>query len=168
MNPLPSLERLLSKLADAGIQVPPGRLRVDGYGDSPELSEALIELIRSGPKRAGTSLLWAMEHDGDTMPQVGDVEIVIDHRDEPALLVRITRVEIVAFSAVSPEYAAIEGEGDGSIKYWREGHWRFFSRECARIGREPGPDMPVVCSVFELLASVPGNVASRAASSGDR
>jgi len=36
-----------------------------------------------------------------------------------------------------------------------QGHWRFFSRECRRIGREPSEDMPVVCSVFELLAAVP-------------
>jgi len=156
---MPSLELLLSKLATAGISIPPGRLRIDGYGDSPDLSEELIELIRSGPKRAGTGLLWAIEHDGESMPRVGDVEIVIDHMDEPALLTRITSVEVVAFSAVTSEYAAIEGEGDGSLEYWRGSHWRFFSRECARIGREPSQEMPVVCSVFELLASVPRGAA---------
>ena len=152
---MPPIDTLLAKLAAAGVSVPAGRLRVDGYGDSQDLSEELIELIRSGPKRAGTGLLWAMEHDGDTMPQVGDIEIVIDHRQEPALVTRITRVELVAFSSVEAEYAAIEGEGDGSLEYWRQAHWRFFSRECARIGREPRQDMPVVCSVFELLAAVP-------------
>lgn len=82
----PPIELLLSKLACVGIVVPPGRLRVDGYGDSPELSEKLLALIRTGPKRAGTSLLWAMEHDGDTRPEVGDIEIVIDHKDEPGVL----------------------------------------------------------------------------------
>jgi hypothetical protein len=50
--------------------------------------------------------------------------------------------------------SAIEGEGDGSLEFWREGHWRFFSRACARIRREPTLDMPVVCTVFELLASM--------------
>lgn len=151
---MPPLPVLLAKLAAAGVSVPPGPLRADGYGDSPELSAELIELIRSGPKRAGTALLWAMEHDGDALPQVGDIEIVVDHSFEPVLVTRLTRVEVLPFDRVSAEYAAIEGEGDGSLAYWREGHWRFFSRECARIGREPTPDMPVVCSVFELLASV--------------
>lgn len=156
---MPPIAVLLAKLAAAGISVPPGPLRADGYGDSPELSEELIELIRSGPKRAGTGLLWAMEHDGDAMPRVGDIEIVVDHSLEPVLVTRLTRVEVVPFSQVSAEYAAIEGEGDGSLKYWQEGHWRFFTRECARIGREPTQDMPVVCSVFELLASVPRSAA---------
>lgn len=96
-----------------------------------------------------------MEHDGDAMPHAGDIEIVIDHRNEPALVTRITRVQVVAFSEVGAQYAVIEGEGDGSLEFWREGHWCFFSRECARIGRKPSLEMPVVCSVFELLAVVP-------------
>ncbi|MBK7062456.1 MAG: ASCH domain-containing protein [Rubrivivax sp.] len=152
---MPPLQALLATLAAAGVSVPTGRVRIDGYGDSPELSEELLELIRSGPKRAGTGLLWAIEHDKDEMPMVGDIEIVIDHRDQPALLTRIIRVDVVPFNQVGPEYAVIEGEGDGSLEYWRQGHWRFFTRECQRIGREPTHDMPVVCSVFELLAAVP-------------
>jgi uncharacterized protein YhfF len=59
------------------------------------------------------------------------------------------------FDQVTAEYAAIEGEGDGSLEYWRDAHWRFFSRECARLGREPTTDMLVVCAVFELLACAP-------------
>ena len=157
--PMPPIEVLLAQLATAGIVVPPGPVRADGYGDSPELSEELIELIRSGPKRAGTSLLWAVEEDGESLPQVGDIEIVVNHQFEPALVTRITGVNVLPFNQVSAEYAAIEGEGDGSLEYWREGHWRFFSRECARIGREPSQEMQVVCSVFELLATVPRSAA---------
>ncbi|MBN8510083.1 MAG: ASCH domain-containing protein [Burkholderiales bacterium] len=156
---MPPITVLLEKLAAAGVQVPAGPVRADGYGDSAELSNELIELIRTGPKRAGTSLLWAMEIDGDAMPRVGDLEIVVDHNHEPVLLTRITRVDVLPFNEVSAEYAAIEGEGDGSLEYWRQGHWRFFSRECARVGLEPKPDMPVVCSVFELLAAVPRGAA---------
>jgi uncharacterized protein YhfF len=156
---MPPIEALLARLASAGIVVPPGPVRADGYGDSPELSEELIELIRSGPKRAGTGLLWAIEEDGESLPQVGDIEIVVNHQFEPALVTRITTVEILPFNQVSAEYAATEGEGDGSLEYWRQGHWPFFSRECARIGREPSQEMPVVCSVFELLAVVPRSAA---------
>jgi uncharacterized protein YhfF len=35
------------------------------------------------------------------------------------------------------EYAAIEGDDDGSLEYWRHAHWAFFSRESKRIGRGP-------------------------------
>ena len=58
---------------------------------------------------------------------------------------------MLAFDQVTAAYAAIEGEGDGSLAYWRQAHWDDFARECQRLGRTPAPDMPVVCSVFELL-----------------
>lgn len=153
---LPPVADLLAKLQAMGVAVPAGPVRADGYGDSPELSAALLALIRAGRKRAGTSLWWAMEAEGEGLPQVGQIEIVVDHLNEPALVTRITRVETVPFNEVTAEYAAIEGEGDGSLAYWREAHWAFFSRECQRIGHEPTATMPVVCSVFEVVSVLPG------------
>ena len=155
MTSLPSVTVLARKLAAFGIELPEGPVHVDGYGDSAELSEELLSLIRSGRKRAGTSLLWGCEADGEAIPTPGTIELVIDHQDEPALVTKITSVEIVPFNEVTPEYAAIEGEGDGSLEYWRKGHWAFFGRECRRIGREPSENMPVVCCVFEVLHVVP-------------
>ena len=154
MDPLPSVSVVLEKLVALGVEVPAGRLRVDGYGDSPELSASLLALIRQGRKRAGTSLLWAVEFDNDAVPRVGDVEVVVDHRNEPALIARITDVRVLPFDAVTAEYAAIEGEGDGSLAYWREAHRAFFGRECERIGRQPVESMPVVCSIFEVVADL--------------
>ena len=155
MKSIPSIPTVLAKLQALGITVPPGRVRLDGYGDSAALSEELLALIRQGRKRAGTGLVWGLEADHDPMPQVGDIEIVLDHRNEPALVTRITQVSVVPYAEVTAEYAAIEGEGDSSLDYWRRAHWAFFSRECQRIGREPSESMLVVCSVFELLNIVP-------------
>lgn len=161
MEPLPTVEALLAKLAALGVAVPSGRVRADGYGDSPALSEALLELIALGRKRAGTSLLWACETDGQSIPSRGDIEIVVDHLNEPALVTRVIDVSVMAYNEVTAEYAAVEGEGDGSLDYWRKAHWAFFSRECGRIGREPTQTMPVVCSVFELLHVLPRNSAAQ-------
>jgi len=154
METLPPVATIVSTLRARGIDVPAGPVRVDGYGDSPELSASLLALIRQGRKRAGTSLLWAVEAEGDSLPEVGQIEVVVDHRNEPALITRITQVQVLPYDQVTAEYAAIEGEGDGSLGYWRDAHWAFFSRECQRIGREPSQTMPVVCCVFELLMSV--------------
>lgn len=155
MEPLPSVETLITYLATLGIALPPGPVRVDGYGDSAELSRELLQLIKSGRKRAGTGLLWAYLHDREPIAQSGDIEIVVDHLNTPALVTRIVSSEVIPFNQVSAEYAAIEGEGDGSLEYWRRGHWNFFSRECKRIGMEPSESMPVICNVFELLHVLP-------------
>ena len=162
MAQLPSVATLIGKLKGFGVVLPPGPVRVGGFGDSPALSNALLALIRLGRKRAGTGLLWAYEHDGEEVARPGDIEIVVDHLNEPALVTRITSAEVVRYDQVTAAYAAMEGEGDGSLEYWREAHWAFFSRECARIGREPEQSMPVVCSVFEVLNIItpPAAVAS--------
>ncbi len=151
----PTLATALAKLAAVGIDVPPGRIVLDSFGDSPELSRELIELIRAGRKRAGTSLLWAHEHEDEPLPEVGDVGIVVDHEGEPVAVTRVVSVTVVAFDEVDAAYAALEGEGDGSLAHWRAAHWDVFGRECARIGRAPAQDMAVVCCGFELLAVVP-------------
>jgi uncharacterized protein YhfF len=155
METLPSITSVLAKLARLGVSIPSGPVRLDGYGDSPALSEELLALIRAGAKRAGTSLLWACEADGEPIPHAGDIEIVLDHRSEPAIITRITVVSVMPFDEVTAEYAATEGEGDGSLEYWRRAHWNFFSRECRRIGREPAETMPVVCNTFEVLQVLP-------------
>ncbi|MFA7330273.1 MAG: ASCH domain-containing protein [Candidatus Delongbacteria bacterium] len=151
MSEQPTVAAVLAALEARGIRLPAGPVRLDGYGDSAALSQELLALIRQGVKRAGTGLLWAMEADGETPSRVGDIEIVLDHEQQPALLTRISWVQTLPFSEVTADYAAREGEGDGSLEYWRRAHWAFFSRECARIGREPDESMPVVCCLFELL-----------------
>ena len=155
MQPLPSLAEVLSKLEALGVVLPTGPVRLDSYGDSASLSEELLALIRRGRKRAGTSLLWAMEADNESLPHPGDIEVVFDHRNEPALITGIVQVNVVPYSEVTAEYAAIEEEGDGSLQYWRRAHSAFFTRECRRIGREPAESTPVVCSVFEVLNVLP-------------
>lgn len=159
MSQFPSVAQIARHLEAVGIELT-GRVVVDGYGDSPDLSEALIELIRSGRKRAGTGLLWAYQHDHQPIAQVGDLEVVVGFDLQPRLVTRITRVAIVPFDKVSAAHAAVEGEGDGSLESWRTGHWAFFSRECARIGRMPDPGMPVICSEFDVIADVPTRAAA--------
>ena len=55
------------------------------------------------------------------------------------------------FNEVDAEFAFDEGEGDQSLDYWRTVHWDYFSRRCAKIGKEPSLEMPVNCERFELL-----------------
>jgi uncharacterized protein YhfF len=152
---LPTLEAVLSTLAQRDIQLPAGNARVGAFGDSAELSEALLALIRSGKKRGGACLVWSYEAENEAQPLVGDIEIVLDHRNELALITRIVCVEVKPFAEVGADFAAIEGEGDSSLEYWRREHWNYFTRECARIGRTPDESMLVVCETFEVVQQFP-------------
>lgn len=138
-------------LQQRGIALPTGNLHVCGFGDSAELSMELLALIRAGKKRGGARLQWSYDAEDEALPLVGDIEIVLDHLNEPALITRIVKVDAKPFIEVGADFAATEGEGDGSLEYWRQEHWRCFSRDCARIGREPTQSMMVICSTFDVL-----------------
>jgi uncharacterized protein YhfF len=121
------------------------------FSDTEESADALAELVRAGRKRATAAALWAHEATGEPLPQPGDLSVVTDWSGRARCIIRTTSVEIVAFSEVDDEFARAEGEGDGSLAYWRTVHWAFFTRELARLGRRPDDEMPVVCERFEVV-----------------
>ncbi|WP_305857337.1 ASCH domain-containing protein [Balneatrix alpica] len=150
LPPLPDLTNLLTQYP----ALTPRPNRIDGFGDSPAMCAELLDLIRRGGKRAGASLLWTHQAEASPLPQQGDIVLVVDALNQPALLLQTLAVEVCPFAEVSADFAAAEGEGDGSLAYWREAHWSFFNRECALIGRSPSPSMPVVCERFALLKTL--------------
>lgn len=63
------------------------------------------------------------------------------------------------FKDVTADFAAAEGEGDGSLAFWRAAHAAYFTRECARLGRAFSEDMPVVCERFDVVGIWPDDFA---------
>jgi uncharacterized protein YhfF len=60
-------------------------------------------------------------------------------------------VDVLPFAEVSAEFAAVEGEGDGSLSFWRQVHRDYFTRECQRYGRTFDEQMLVACERFEVV-----------------
>ena len=85
------------------------------------------------------------------VPTPGILSDVTNWAREPLCIIETTSVEIVPFENVTAEFAATEGEGDGSLAYWQRTHWAYFTRECQRIGRQPTPTMPIACERFKVV-----------------
>lgn len=132
---------------------PPGEAQyvAEQFGDSPEMADSLGALIVSGVKTATCSALAEWEVKGEPPPAVGLKTVVLGGRGEPLCVIETTEVWILPFGEVDAAFAREEGEGDFSLEYWREAHWRYFSRALPKIGREASPDMPLVCERFRLL-----------------
>jgi uncharacterized protein YhfF len=124
------------------------------FGDSERLARDLADLVLHGPKRATAGLLWDAEHDLSMMPVQGGYSLVTDHAGAPLLIIRTTQIEVRPYDKVDADFAAAEGEGDGSLQYWRDAHWAYFSRRCAALGRTPSEDMPVILERFALIYPV--------------
>ena len=121
------------------------------FCDNEADANELAELVLQGTKRATASLRWVYEAENEPLPKVGDLSVVTNWDGDPLCVIETTQVDVVPYDRVSEEFAAVEGGGDGSLRYWREAHWPFFSRECASLGREPTQEMPVICERFRVV-----------------
>jgi uncharacterized protein YhfF len=121
------------------------------FDDNEPSSNELARLVLAGTKRATAGLAWSFEAEDRSPPKPGDLSVVTDWQGKPLCVIETKAVAIVPFEEVSEEFAATEGEGDGSLRCWRECHWAHFEKECKRIGREPSVRMPVVCERFEVI-----------------
>jgi len=121
------------------------------FDDNEPSANALAALVLASVKRATAGLLWSYENEGVPPPEAGALSVVTYWGGKPACVIETLGVEIVPFEQVNAEFAATEGEGDGSLEYWRRVHWASFGRECTRIGREPSQVMPVACERFKVI-----------------
>ncbi|EXG88298.1 hypothetical protein K413DRAFT_5215 [Clostridium sp. ASBs410] len=113
--------------------------------------DELAELVLKGIKTGTASAYPIYEAENEALPKVGDYSVILDSKDEAVCIIKTTKVSIVPFREVSEDHAGKEGEGDGSLEYWRKVHVEFFSKEMSEIGKIFDEDMPVVCEEFELV-----------------
>lgn len=121
------------------------------FGNSTEMARALAELVIHGPKRATAMLGWVADQYPHAAPVPGGYSVVTEYDGTPRCVIRTTQLETRAFRDVDAQFAWDEGEGDRTLPDWKEGHWRYFTQECAQLGRPMTEDVPVVLERFELL-----------------
>ena len=137
--------------ASAGSDVTSRFYEAFHFDDNEPSANELAALVLAGIKRATASLLWTFEATDRRMPAPGDLSVMTNWSGTALCVIETRHVAIVPYNEVTAEFAATEGEGDGSLRYWREAHWAFFGRECKRIGKTPDLRMPVVCERFEVV-----------------
>ena len=105
----------------------------------------------AGRKRATASLPIEYTSLNEPLPKAGDLSIILDGKGVPVAIIERTSVELVPFHAVDAEFAAHEGEGDGSLGYWRDAHTSYFNAVCARLGGSLEENTPVLCQRFRRV-----------------
>ena len=114
-------------------------------GDSPELANALADLIKKGLKTATCGSFASYSQDVSA-PRIGSYNIILDGQNVPVCMIRLVSMRLVRFCDVNEEFARKEGEGDLSLEYWRKEHQRFFFRE-----GHFSEDMELIAEEFELV-----------------
>lgn len=135
------------------------------FGDD---ADRLAALVLAGRKTATSSAYPLYAVAKEPLPQAGEYSVILDAQGNAVCVIRTTRVYITPFSAVSPEHARREGEGDLSLAYWRRLHRAFFTREMNAAGQAFDESMNVVCEEFERVFPAPCQGASTAEETGNR
>ncbi|KFN90633.1 ASCH domain-containing protein [Tetragenococcus muriaticus] len=120
------------------------------FGYSKQIADELAELVVKGDKTATTSAFDLYE-ENEEKPRVGEYNIILDGDQQPVCITKTEFVEVIPFYLVSAEHAYHEGEGDRSLKYWREIHEDFFRREYTKTDKKFTTDTPCLCEVFKVV-----------------
>lgn len=115
------------------------------FGDSEELCNELLSLIRLGKKTATCGALREFESEGDEMPVVGRRDIALNWDGTPALAIETLSVAFVRYCDVEESFALAEGENE-TLQGWRRDHRNYFERNGGF-----DPEMMLVCERFKLI-----------------
>ncbi|WP_409484562.1 ASCH domain-containing protein [Arsenicicoccus dermatophilus] len=120
------------------------------------LRDQLVAAILDGRKTATSSLVEDYVREGEPLPQVGDLEVVLDSAGRVVCVTRNVAVVVRRLGDVVDEHAHREGEGHVDAAAWRRGHESFWtSPECVAERGDPplvlADDTEIVCVTFEVL-----------------
>lgn len=121
------------------------------FDDNERGATILADLVLQGIKRATCSALWTYERTGEAIPKAGELWLVTNWAGDAQCILETTNVDIIPFNEVSQEFAYAEGEGDRTLRHWREVHERFFRRQFEGTADEFTEIMPLVCQRFEVV-----------------
>ncbi|QOV10153.1 ASCH domain-containing protein [Viridibacillus arvi] len=129
----------------------PNNYEVWAFGDTNEMADELVELVIAGTKTATASCHLLYEMEKEPIPLVGLYNIILNGKDEAVAIIKTVSVEVCPFDEVSEEQAYLEGEGDRTLKYWRNVHEAFFRRELEDKKQEFHNKLLIVFERFELV-----------------
>ena len=152
------IDRFLT--SPAGSYAAEEHLVVDAFGDgeSAKMADDLLALVLAGTKTATCMSAWSWEHEFEVAVAPGMLSVIVDGSGNPRCVVETVSVERMPYGEVTADFARAEGEhtpadldDDSVLDHWKRGHWAFFSKTLPLIGREPSPEMPVLCERFKVI-----------------
>ncbi len=121
------------------------------FGNSSEMARELAGLVILGKKIATASLAAVNALKPENAPIADGYSIVTDFEGNPLCVIQTTEVRHLPFDEVDAQFAYDEGEGDQTLRYWRDVHWRYFTNEAAELNIECNENSLVCCERFKLF-----------------
>jgi uncharacterized protein YhfF len=132
-----------------------------GFAEPGPLRDELTALALAGTKTTTAALLVESEAIGETIPQAGFREVMIDSADRPVAVVETVESPIKRLADVDDQHAIDEGEGYADAAEFRVDHERYWNRSIDEIRTTIGDpsftltdDTLIVCQRFRIVATI--------------
>lgn len=146
-----SVMQLWARFREAHPNAPVQTPKSFHFCDNPDDANACAALVREGRKRASAPSVAELLLAGEPLPRRGDLAIVTDWNGEAQAIIRTSSVEIRRFAEVDEDFARAEGEGDGTLSWWRTAHLAYYKRALAGSDYRVDDELEVACERFQLL-----------------
>lgn len=116
------------------------------------LADELADLVLDG-KKFGTASAYddyVIEAALSEIPKIGDYSVLLKDDESAVCVIRDYEVYMRPFGEVPPFHAFSEGEGDLSLRYWREVHTDFFKESLEAGGLSLSDESVIVCEKFSV------------------
>ena len=120
----------------------PGDLAIAEFAFPGPLRDQLVAAILDGGKTTTSGLVADYEHEGESLPQPGERQVVVDSAGRPVTVIEIVAVRVLRLKDVDLAHAIGEGEGYTSVAEWRAGHETFWHSQEMREALDD-PDFTV-------------------------
>jgi len=121
------------------------------FCDNKKDADELAELVLQGVKRGTASLYDAYKAENEPLPRTGTLSLITDWEGTPRCLIETIRIDSYPFGKVPAAFAAVEGEGDGSLEYWKRVHREAFGREAELLNIDFSDESQVLCEEFRVI-----------------
>jgi uncharacterized protein YhfF len=95
------------------------------FGSGPQQADELLAFVTRGTKRATAGASLELSQLDDPLPAVGQLWGLLDGAGEPRYVAETIDVVPGRLDEVTPAFAWDEGEDDGTLESWWEGHRRW-------------------------------------------
>ena len=114
-------------------------------------ADELLSLVKEWKKRGTASSLIAYSVENEPVPKVGDKSIILDSKNRAHLIIVTRKVTVTPFLQVHPYHGYLEGEGDRTLKFWREVHEIVFKPDYEAAGKDFDPMGEAVLEEFDVI-----------------
>ncbi len=119
------------------------------FSDQKAVADELCELVLAGKKTATCAPLYQYELEELPVPQEGERSVILDGSSKARCVIECIGADVIPFNEVEADFAAAQGEGDGSLKTWKKRQKALFES----LGYFDD-EMLVVCERFKVIEKI--------------